>query len=151
MVEWHLELACLKLMCLRLFLYPDLISGFADFSSPAASAGLSSGFGWFQDFFLVLFLLVCACVCCAVAAILLEYSKGCWEEALAIWSPLPALHNKNRHTSTPVMDDKETGTEEEVGGGGGSWEIERRDRDNKQGQFNENLKCCTSGHWECPG
>lgn len=56
---------------------------------------------------------------CAVAAMLLEYSEGCWEEALAIWSLLPALHNKNRHTSTPVMDDKETGTEEEVGGGGG--------------------------------
>lgn len=56
-------------------------------------------------------------MCCAVAAILLEYSQGCWEGALAIWSLLPALHNKNRHTSTPVMDDKETGTEEEVGGG----------------------------------
>lgn len=62
---------------------------------------------------------MCACVCCSVAAILLEYSEGCWEGALAIWSLLPALHNKNRHTSTPVMDDKETGTEE-VGGGGGS-------------------------------
>lgn len=47
---------------------------------------------------------------CAVAAMLLEYSEECWEEALAIWSLLPALHNKNRHTSTPVMDDKETGT-----------------------------------------
>lgn len=58
-------------------------------------------------------------MCCAVAAILLEYSEGCWEEALAIWSLLPALHNKNRHTSTPVMDDKETGTEKEVGGGKG--------------------------------
>lgn len=75
----------------------------------------------FKTFLLLLLLLfVCACVCCAVAAILLEYSKGWWEEALAIWSLLPALHNKNRHTSTPVMDDKETGTEEEVGGGGGS-------------------------------
>lgn len=46
----------------------------------------------------------------------LEYSEEFWEGALAIWSLLPALHNKNRHTSTPVMDDKETGTEEEVVG-----------------------------------
>lgn len=61
---------------------------------------------------------VCACLCCPVATIPLEYSEGFWEGALAIWSLLPALHNKNRHTSTPVMDDKEMGTEEEVGGGG---------------------------------
>lgn len=60
-----------------------------------------------------------------VAAILLEYSEGCWEGALAIWSLLPALHNKNRHTSTPVMDDKETGTEEDGGGGGRSSDGER--------------------------
>lgn len=82
------------------------MSGFADFSSSVASSSLSSGSGWFQD----LFLIACACVCCAFLAILLEYSEGCWEGALAIWSLLPALHNKNRHTSTPVMDDKETGT-----------------------------------------
>lgn len=60
---------------------------------------------------------------------LLEYSEICWEAALAIWSLLPALHNKNRHTSTPVMDDKETGTGEEVGRGGGRNSM----KDNKLG------------------
>lgn len=72
---------------------------------------------------------MCACLCSAVAAILLEYSEGCWEEALAIWSLLPALHNKNRHTSTPVIDDKETGTAGEVGGGGRGWERLRRGKE----------------------
>lgn len=57
---------------------------------------------------------MCARECRPVAVVLLEYSEGCWEGALAIWSLLPAMHNKNRHTSTPVMDDKETGTDEEV-------------------------------------
>lgn len=59
---------------------------------------------------------MCVLFCCSHTA---RIFRGCWEGALAIWSLLPALHNKNRHTSTPVMDDKETGTEE-VGGGGGS-------------------------------
>ena len=76
---------------------------------------------WLVSILLLFLLLVRVHVCAVLlAAILLEYSERCWEEALAIWSLLPALHNKNRHTSTPVMDDKETGTEEEVGGGGGS-------------------------------
>lgn len=149
MVEWHLEHTCLKYRCLFWFSHcrPDrwirwlLLTCCVHW--PLLGNWLVSG--------LFLFLLVCACVCYAVAAILLEYSEGCWEEALAIWSLLPALHNKNRHTSTPVMDDKETGTEEEVGGGGGGWEIESTDRDNKQGCFNENLKCGTSGHCACPG
>lgn len=61
----------------------------------------------------------CVWICCPVAVVLLEYSKECWGGGcVAIWSLLPALHNKNRHTSTPVMDDKETGTEEVVRGGG---------------------------------
>lgn len=86
---------------------------------------------------------------CAVVAMLLEYSEECWEEALAIWSLLPALHNKNRHTSTPVMDDKETGTWKEVGGGEAGWKrLSARDTDNKRGQSDENLKCGSSGHRE---
>lgn len=107
MVEWHLELPCLKLMCyfslqtwwvdsqtsprpLPLLASPQQVVGFWDSPTPFPPP---------------------KCVhVCAVAAMLLEYSEECWEEALAIWSLLPALHNKNRHTSTPVMDDKETGT-----------------------------------------
>lgn len=83
-------------------------------------------------------------VCCPVVAMLLKYSGICWETAQAIWSLLPALHNKNRHTSTPVMDDTETGTGEDVGGGGSM-------RDHKLGRFNENLKLSTNGHRVCPG
>lgn len=64
------------------------------------------------------FLLVCVWLCCPVAVVLLEYSEECWGGGCpAIWSLLPALHNKNRHTSTPVMDDKETGTGVVRGGG----------------------------------
>ena len=95
------------------------MGGFADFSSPAASVGLSSVAGlWkslFSFFFLVLF---CLSVYACALATLLEYSEECWGKGLTIWSLLPALHNKNRHTSTPVMDDKETGTYKEVVGGG---------------------------------
>uniref|UniRef100_A0A3B4U780 Clathrin interactor 1a n=1 Tax=Seriola dumerili TaxID=41447 RepID=A0A3B4U780_SERDU len=44
------RLACVKLTYLCLFLNADLISGFADFSSPAASVGLSSASGCNGDF-----------------------------------------------------------------------------------------------------
>lgn len=84
------------------------MGGFADFSSPAASVGLSSGTGLWISFLFPLFCF--KCVQAHALAILLEYSEECWGEALTIWSLLPALHNKNRHASTPVMDDKETGT-----------------------------------------
>lgn len=111
MVERQPELICLELM-FCLFLNTDLMVGFADFSSPAASVGLSSGTGlWISFLFpLVFFWFFFKCVYACALAILLEYSEECWGEALTIWSLLPALHNKNRHTSTPVMDDKETGT-----------------------------------------
>lgn len=62
---------------------------------------------------------MCVWVCCPVAVVLLEYSEERWGGGCpAIWSLLPALHNKNRHTSAPVMDDKETGTEGVVRGSG---------------------------------
>lgn len=64
--------------------------------------------GYFSYFLCFVFLFKCVFAC--ALAILLEYSGECWGEALTIWSLLPALHNKNRHTSTPFMDDKETGT-----------------------------------------
>lgn len=114
MVERQPELVYLKLM-FCLFLNTDLMGGFADFSSPAASVGLSSGTGlWisslFPSFCFVFVFFFFKCVYACALDILLEYSEECWGEALTIWSLLPALHNKNRHTSTPVMDDKETGT-----------------------------------------
>uniref|UniRef100_A0A1A8A7Q4 Clathrin interactor 1a n=2 Tax=Nothobranchius TaxID=28779 RepID=A0A1A8A7Q4_NOTFU len=85
-----------------------LIGGFADFAS---SAGLSSGSGMFQ----IIFLLACMLSCSCTARIFRRIQGG---GALTIWSLLPALHNKNRHTSAPVMDDKETRTEDGGGGGG---------------------------------
>lgn len=120
MLEWQLGLICLKLTCLFRFLNTGLIGGFADFSSSAASVSLSSGTGVFLRLISssLSFFKACACVYFAVAT-LLEYSEEYWE---AIWSLLPALHNKNRHTSTPVMDDKEMGTLEQVGRDGRGWE-----------------------------
>lgn len=44
------------------------------------------------------------------------------------------------------MDDKETGTEEEAGGGGGTWEGMSEGKRQHQNQFNEILKRGTSGH-----
>uniref|UniRef100_A0A8D3A9R1 Clathrin interactor 1a n=1 Tax=Scophthalmus maximus TaxID=52904 RepID=A0A8D3A9R1_SCOMX len=39
----HTQLACVKFRCLCLFFNADLMGGFADFSAPGASVGLSSG------------------------------------------------------------------------------------------------------------
>lgn len=54
MVERQPELVCLKVM-FCLFLNTDLMGGFADFSSPAASVSLSSGTGLWISFLFPLF------------------------------------------------------------------------------------------------
>lgn len=52
MVERQPELVCLKVMfCLK----SELMGGFADFSSPAASVSLSSGTGLWISFLFPLF------------------------------------------------------------------------------------------------
>lgn len=123
---------------LSLFLNTDLIGGFADFATPAASAGLFSGSG----LFVYLLLFFCFFLCVLENPVLLQLY--CWNIQRVVgreaW-PYGACYllciiRTDTHQLLLWMTRRQ-GQMKKFGGGGGR---SGRGRDNKSDQFNENFK-----------